>query len=318
MPDSGEPPNAVPGVEKNEQVVKTSKLVDAGLLVFLATSLSLGTSTLYVWGLSWTLQFPLQSYFQLKDYLDVTAYWLGPVLGLTLYFGYQHAPGFIGLWKVKKREPTEKWFRWFSRHYWPVLLVLSFLIYRSFSYDKHLAGSGLTVICCIWISKTSADALAGSLSDRIGGRRWLRYSILLGLPMGTFALALGIFWTPTFLSREQDSVAYVLNAKAEESAIQVRGKILFSLTQYLIVLRADNVFVVIPVDRVAWIETPKKVGRSKTTVKPRVTPASSPASSISPAPSLSATPTTAPTAKATATALALPSESASEKPLTPK
>jgi hypothetical protein len=83
------PKSLLPVVLTREPETKASKLLDAGLLVFLATAISLGTSTLYIWGLSWSLRFAIQSYFGLREYLDVTAYWLGPLLGFTMLLSYQ-------------------------------------------------------------------------------------------------------------------------------------------------------------------------------------------------------------------------------------
>jgi hypothetical protein len=57
-----------------------SKLLDAGLLLFLVTALSLSASAFYVIGLSLGFRYSIQSYFELKDYIEITVYWLGPIL----------------------------------------------------------------------------------------------------------------------------------------------------------------------------------------------------------------------------------------------
>jgi hypothetical protein len=68
----------------------------------------------------------------------------------------------------------------------------------------------------------------------------------MGLPIGTFSLVLGLSWTPAFLSYEKPSKIYVLNDKSGSVTAPIEGRVLFSLTEFLIVLRSDDVFVVIP------------------------------------------------------------------------
>jgi hypothetical protein len=122
-----------------------------------------------------------------------------------------------------------------------------------------------------------------------------------------FVFGLGAFWTPAFLNHEKISEIYLLDAKSEVRPTPIRGKVLFSLTKYLIVLRDDDVFVAVATSRVERIETPKDQP-----AKPAVTPSATPGASASPAPTSKATP---PTPSATpATPSASPSVSTSQKP----
>lgn len=258
--------------------------MDAGLLVFLATTASLGTSTLYVWGLSWTLKFPIQTYFELKDYLEVTAYWLGPALGLAVWVGYQNFSSIVLFLRIKKREPYEKWLPWFWSKYWSSLLSVVMLLAFAFVFDWWLSLNGLIVLSCTWSIYFLALRFVQSNSAKITGRL-LRYLIILGTPIATFTLLLGLLWTPAALNHEKASAIYLLNDKSDPQPALIKGKILFSLTQYLITLREDDVFVVVPNSRIERIETPK----DQPSAKPSVTPAAS--TSPAPLPSVAVSPT---------------------------
>jgi hypothetical protein len=281
----------------NSQPKKAEKLLDAGLLVFLATAISLGTSTLYVWGLSWTLRFPIQSYFGLKDYLEVTTYWLGPVLGYAVWMGYQNFASILSFFQIKKREPGQKWLPWFWSKYWNSLLLAAILLTVSFAYDWLLALSGWLVAFGTFAAFFSARGVTRSYSSRITSR-WLRYSIILGIPIATFALLLGLLWTPASLNHEKASDIYLLNDKSDPRPTLIKGKILFSLTQYLITLRDDDVFVVVPNSRIERIETPKDQPSAKPSV-PAASTTPTPLPTLAASPSPTATVSVSPSSTAT-------------------
>jgi hypothetical protein len=128
--------------EPQESPKMVTKLLDAGLLVFLATTLSLCATIIYVCALCYSLHFPFQSYIELKDYLELTPYWLGPVLGFTLVMvlqNYIHIP-VLAILRIKKREPGQKWRTWFrswflSTNLWVFFVPLGFLLWSSLRAD---------------------------------------------------------------------------------------------------------------------------------------------------------------------------------------
>jgi hypothetical protein len=284
-----------PTPELKSQPEKTARLLDAGLLVFLATALSLCMSTLYVCGLSWALRFPIQSYFGLQDYLQVTTYWLGPVLGFVLLLGMQWLPQVINFFRIKKRAPGQKWWPWFLSNYAYYLVLGGGIILLSSLGDWNLALSGTFVAAWLWLGYIVGRRLADTVSEKIGDRRIVRLSILIGLPIAAFALSLGWIWTPAFLLHEKASEIYFSAAHSEAKPIPLKGKILFALTQYLIVLRDDDVYVAVPVGRIERIETPKDQPSATPTQSPSVTPAAStkptPVPTATVAPSITVIPT---------------------------
>jgi hypothetical protein len=269
------PTNNEPTAELKNRSEKTARLLDAGLLVFLATAFSLCMSTLYVSGLSWALGFLIQSYFGLQDYLQVTTYWLGPVLGLALVWGMQWLPQIINFFRITRRDPGQKWLPWFLSNYAYYLVLGGGIVVLSSLGDWNLGLSGALVAGYLWLGYIVARRLTDSVSEKIGDRRIVRLSILIGLPIAAFALSLGWVWTPAFLLHEKVSEIYFSDAHSEAKPVPLKGKILFALTQYLIVRRDDDVYVTVPVGRIERIETPRDQPSATSTQRPSAIPAAS-------------------------------------------
>jgi hypothetical protein len=252
----------------------STKLLDAGLLVLLATTVSLGTSSLYVFGLSSSLNFPIQSYFALQDYLQITAYWFGPVLGVSVSVAFMYTQHILDLFEAVKRDFGQMSFPSFLWRYRVYPLIAAVLCGVSFSVDWLLAFSAMIVVCATWIGHYSGQLLANALVGKTGNRSVMYYGIVLAMTIGTFAYALGYWWTPESLNSEKTSEIYILYLKGEVQPTPIKAKVLFSLTQYVISRRDDDVFIVLPVGRIERIETPKNplLPMPSPPAKPVVTP----------------------------------------------
>jgi hypothetical protein len=240
---------------------KASKLIDAAIWIFIVTGFSISTSVLYVFGLSIGFNFQFQSYFGIRDYLEVTPYWLGPALsgGFLLFFmfciiKYLKDRGEFRL----KREPGEKLRSWVTHLISPVLfisfavLVLAYIIsvpVRAFA-GLRVIGIPFGIYWCL-NDKISEGAL-GSLVEKIRRRPFLWQCVTLVLTVSLFAVFLGAMWEPEAFWNRPISIIYLAGSNSE-----VRGRMLFSLNQYLMAMREDGTFVTIPVAKIDRIETPR-------------------------------------------------------------
>jgi hypothetical protein len=331
-PTSEVPPKTVDIDPKKDEPSSSAKLLDAGLLVFLVSASSFIASILYVGGLSVVLGFPLQSYFQLADYLRVTPYWLGPAFGLVLVFAIFSLHG-ISILVVRKelKRGSEAWAHWI-RTILALLLIAVLLLAWFTLLDLSLAIAGVFIIIASWTMRNNLVWASTLLSGRIGKRRWIHAAVRIGFPMALTAVLLGAFWTPALMRQEKTSEIYLLSNKGEPIQKPIKAQILFSLTEYLIAYRDEDVFEVIPSARIERIETPVNplrqspwltwfrwlTGRLPRTLMfgaPSPTRTPSPIPSTSPAPSASATIPPTPTPSPSMSPTASPSPSASKKPL---
>jgi hypothetical protein len=294
-----------------DQILKPAKLLDAGLLVFMATALSLGTSVLYVFGTAWGLHFPVQNYFGLSDYLGITPYWLGWVMAAAVFFAYNYSLYFLRAHSIKKREPEAKRILWFLKNYWPYLVTGSLLVAGWFAYDWYIAAC----LCGLFAGTYLSSGLSVLLITKYVSRfpktpLTLRLALFAALPISTFAFGFGYIVTPAFLEHEKVSEVFLIGSQPDANASQleksIKGRVLFSLSQYVIILRSDEVFVSLPVARIGRIETPKDElsgpkGSPTASASPTVKPILAPAVTATPRSTPISTPSALSTLQSSAT-----------------
>jgi hypothetical protein len=123
---------------------KAPKLIDAAIWIFVVTGFSIVTSVVYVFGLSRGLNFEFRIFFGIKDYLEVTPYWLGPPLSIVFVLMIFFYP--LTHLKDKdvfpsKREPGQKWLPWLryklrARHWFlaaSIALLVAAMVLTLFS-----------------------------------------------------------------------------------------------------------------------------------------------------------------------------------------
>jgi multisubunit Na+/H+ antiporter MnhB subunit len=306
---------------------KAPKLIDAAIWIFVVTGFSIVTSIVYVFGLSRGLNFEFRIFFGIKDYLEVTPYWLGPPLSIVFVLMIFFYP--LTHLKDKdvfpsKREPGQKWLPWLryklrARHWFlaaSIALLVAAMVLTLFSrflFSPPLALAELKVIAVTSgvyyatffsvLNPKFREVIGGSLVPKISNQPFLRLGVTLALTVVVYACLLGIIWEPVDLWSKPISTIHVADSNSE-----VRGRVLFSLTQYLLAMREDGTVVAIPVAKVDRIETSRNqtIGSkpSPTPVQTTPTPLSistptpnailtSPAPRLSPVP----TPTLAPSPK---------------------
>jgi hypothetical protein len=285
---------------------RRDRLMDAGLLVFIATALALGTSVLYVFGIAWGLHFPIQSYFALSDYLGITPYWLGWVAAAAVFFMYNYAVHLVNVLWSKKREPGSKPLLWFLKNHWFLLFLVPLLVWGWFEYDWYTTVCLFALFGATYLSWQLSAVLVVKYALGFAKTLALRIALVAILPIATFAFGFGYFATPGFLQHQKVSEIFLIgsdqNAKPSQPEKSIKGKVLFSLSQYLIFLRSDDVFVSLPIARVERIETPKDEPSNH-----KSAPAASASPSVTALPSPTATPASSGTAAARTSALSTPS-----------
>jgi hypothetical protein len=246
-----------------------SKLIDAAIWIFIVAGFSIVTSVFYVFGLSVGLNFEFRIYFGIKDYLEVTPYWLGPFLVtvivlMVIFYGvkYLKDKDFFRL----KREPGQKWLPLFVHRLGVVHSILaasivcfgaSFVLglFLFFIIAPTLAFAGLLVLAATsglyWVLNTKvSEGFGGSLVGKIRSQPFLWRGVKLVLNAGLYAALLGGMWEPVAFWNKPISTIYLAGSNFE-----VQGRVLFSLTQYLMTMREDGTVVAIPVTKVDRIET---------------------------------------------------------------
>jgi hypothetical protein len=102
-----------------------------------------------------------------------------------------------------------------------------------------------------WILNTKvSEGFGGSLVGKIRSQPFLWRGVKLVLNAGLYAALLGGMWEPVAFWNKPISTIYLAGSNFE-----VQGRVLFSLTQYLMTMREDGTVVAIPVTKVDRIET---------------------------------------------------------------
>jgi hypothetical protein len=219
---------------------KASKLIDAAIWIFAVTGLSIVTSVFFVSGLSSGLHFDFPTYFGIKDYLEVTPYWLGPPLSavfglIILCYPLRYVKGDV--------LPLKQWLPWL-RHklrvrHWLLVTSIVFVVagfaltlVSRFLFSPPLFLADLMVIVAASVIYYAAFFLAlnpkfrkvlgGTLVEKVASQPFLRLGVTLVLTVGVYAYILGIIWEPVNLWTKPISTIHVADSNSE-----VRGRVTF-------------------------------------------------------------------------------------------
>src|ERR1700730_17764184 len=150
-----------------------SKLLDAGLLVFIITAFSLSTSVFYVMGLSIAFRYSIHNYFELKDYVDITVYWLGPVLGLLI--------SFLPLGQLVFSVKTFLLLRKRTFLQWCAIgcaaLMIALIIGAFYLVDKRMLTGAFLLILFPLLASSAGNAWLKDFAAQIKSRPFIRYSV---------------------------------------------------------------------------------------------------------------------------------------------
>jgi hypothetical protein len=256
-----------------------SKLIDAAIWIFFVAGFCIVTSVFYVFGLSEGLHFDFRTYFAIKDYLEVTPYWLGGpfVIAIVLMVVFEVAKYFKDKDKYVfrlKPEPGQKWFPWLHTKVGRIATVsIALVVFLFFFITPPLAFPGLRVIVptlgIYWLldivlnTKVVTEGAGSSLIAIRRNRPFLWQGIHLLLTVGMYAVLLGIIWEPIVLLNKPISNIYLAGSNSE-----VQGRVLFSLTRYLMIMRKDETVVAISVAKVDRIEMPIEQATGSKTAPP--------------------------------------------------
>jgi hypothetical protein len=202
---------------------------------------------------------------------------------------------------------------WLLKTYWPILPIGFFGLVASIFYDWYITFSIFSLLAATWFSYSTANLLITKNPAVFDKRRIFRFSLLFGLPVATFSFAFGYVATPAFVEHEKASEIFLIGSQPDTKSSQpeksIKGRVLFSLSQYLIILRSDDVFVSLPVVRIERIETPKDEPWA-----PRPSPTAATSPSATPATSPAATPSSSETVSPQSTPVRTPSTLPSTQP----
>jgi hypothetical protein len=114
----------------------------------------------------------------------------------------------------------------------------------------------VTILCIYLVldfvlnTKVEREGIGSSFIAIRRSQFFLWQGVKFSLVVGVYAVLLGMYWEPLVLLDKPISAIYLAG-----SNVEVRGRILFSLTQYLMAIREDGTVVAIPVAKVDRIET---------------------------------------------------------------
>jgi hypothetical protein len=260
--DAGDRAKEEPGLSSDKNG-NASQLINAAIWIFIVTGFSIVTSVFYVFGLSVGLHFDFRSYFSTKDYLEVTPYWLGgPVVIVIFFMVILYVTKYLkdkDIFEFRLTpEPGQTWMPWLHTRVGRIVWVSIMFVVVLFYFINPFPGFIVIVqtfftyllLDIILNTKVVREGIGSSL---IAIRRrpfffWQGVKFLL--TTGVYAVLLGMIWEPRGLLDKPISAIYLAG-----SNVVVQGRILFSLTQYLMAMREDGTVVAIPVAKVDRIET---------------------------------------------------------------
>lgn len=241
----------------------TVSKLDAALLIFLVSALSLSTSVLYVWSFGLGLRIDFMRYLELKDYLQITASWLCPPMvtyaGLaSIYYLFVRSSKELRAMPNRGWKSVSTWLmkisKWMGLLYILLVAALAFLV---------SVGPNLWVAFLIFVASVITFGLPLFLwwlpnSDNRGVIKvessfWP--TIFRSLPAAyTFAFLFGLLMGPIAIYKFT-SVSRIYLEEGAGSQAQL-GRILFGMTKNLMFLReSDGEFIEIPSSKVQRIET---------------------------------------------------------------
>lgn len=225
-----------------------SKLINAAIWIFIVSAFSIVTSVFYVLGLSAGLNFEFRIYFGIKDYLEVTPYWLGQPLrvafaAMIIFYGFKYLKS-KEVFRLKP-EPGQKWLPWLYHkltvgHLIPavylialaVLIVLALFLFCLLAPTLALAGLwvlGATLGIYWLLNSKITEGFGGSLVSQIRSQPFLWQLGTLALTVVSYAFLLGSWLEPVVFRNYPLSTIYLASSNSE-----ARVRVLFSLTQYLL------------------------------------------------------------------------------------
>jgi hypothetical protein len=238
----------------------TVSKLDAALLIFLVSALSLSASVLYVWSLGIGLGIDFLRYLEIKDYLQITASWLcAPVVTYALLVSFYC----LFRWDLKFKKGrimpdrgwklVSAWLRKISD--WVMwsgtILIILVLLGLLFAYNPILAVASLLTfgmpLLFWWVPNSDNRGVVMKVESPF----WP--VIFRSLPaVYTSAFLLGLFIGP-FAVHNFSNVSKIYLEGAGSQA--VLGRIVFGMTKNLMFLReSDGEFIAIPFSKVQRIE----------------------------------------------------------------
>jgi hypothetical protein len=217
----------------------TVSKLDAALLIFLVSALSLSASVLYVWSLGLGLRIDFMRYLELKDYLQITASWLCPpmvtyAILASIYYLFGRSSKELGTMPERGWKSVSTWLmkisNWMTLLYILLCAALAFWVSVGpslFVAVESLFTFGLPLLFWWFSNSDNRGAI------KVESSFWP--TIFRSLPaVYTFAFLFGLLIGPFAIHKFSSVSKIYLEGAGSQAEL---GRIVFGMTKNLMFLR---------------------------------------------------------------------------------